>query len=196
MPSFCPTMSSLISVWNTWPPTVFLGIFSIYGRAIGRHSCLFEQDLWLYFAHRTKNEWRNRKKKCREKYKSTWKKKPGFDKYNSRVQCVTQVYCMYVPIIYIYIYILLGMVWSIFLIFAKLYSNGTDRTRARRIVSARICLRYVYCMYIHYDGVIPPRVSIIPTEHNSAGILIIRNSVFNGIFRNLTEIRDLIPAES
>ena len=32
-------------------------------------------------------------------------------------------------------------------------------------------------------------------ENNSGGILIVRNSVFNGIPRNFTEFRHLIPVE-
>ena len=39
-------------------------------------------------------------------------------------------------------------------------------------------------------------VSIIPSKNNCGGILILRNSVFNGISRNFTEFRNLFRRES
>ena len=37
------------------------------------------------------------------------------------------------------------------------------------------------------------RLSIIPSKNNPGGILILRNSVINGILGNFKELRNLIP---
>ena len=68
-------------------------------------------------------------------------------------------------------------------------------------------IEFTKCKYKKYSGSLPThyntqgpavwsRVSIIPSKNNSGGILIGRNSLFNGILRNFTQFRSLIPEES
>ena len=54
---------------------------------------------------------------------------------------------------------------------------------------------YTNLIYNRFLTVEPAWVSIIPLKDNSGRILILRNSVFNGIPQNNSKFRDLIPTE-